>query len=241
MLPMSAPVLLPQSGKALDIDAAVDALVLGKPNRLHRGAAVQGESAQGRAVDAQELRRLLLGVEQRGGPPRVGGRCALTHPHLLPIYHHNPNPHYRRRLDHTTPMTARVLDTRVARYTRDVTTAPRRPGDQSYDGLIVQADLPDGWHLPSRFPGGRGRRGRRRRLPSRTRRSTAAGATSSTRPRRPACSSASSASSSPSPRRCALAGSSTSRGGRVIPSPAKTSAPCRPRASRRRSTSACSP
>ena len=33
--------------------------------------------------------------------------------------------------------------------------SPRRPGDQSYDGLIVSADLPDGWHLPSRFPGER--------------------------------------------------------------------------------------
>src|SRR6218665_840909 len=113
MLPMSAPVLLPQSGKALDIDAAVDALVLGKPNRLHRGAAVQGERAQGGAGGGQEPCRLLLRVEQRGGgggggagggggggggggkagelrgprpeeegggaPPRVGGRCALTH------------------------------------------------------------------------------------------------------------------------------------------------------------------
>ena len=36
-----------------------------------------------------------------------------------------------------------------------MTAAPRRPGDQSYDGLIVSADLPDGWHLPSRFPGER--------------------------------------------------------------------------------------
>jgi len=36
-----------------------------------------------------------------------------------------------------------------------VTAAPRRPGDQSYDGLIVSADLPDGWHLPTRFPGER--------------------------------------------------------------------------------------
>lgn len=33
--------------------------------------------------------------------------------------------------------------------------SPRRPGDQSYDGLIVAADLPDGWHLASRFPGER--------------------------------------------------------------------------------------
>jgi len=30
-----------------------------------------------------------------------------------------------------------------------------RPGDQSYDGLLVQNDLPEGWHLPSRFPGER--------------------------------------------------------------------------------------
>src|SRR6218665_2894554 len=142
MLPMPAPVLLQQSGKALDIDAAVDALVLGKPNRLHRGAAVQGESAQGRAVDAQELRRLLLGVEQRGGPPRVGGRCALTHRDLLGIYDHSRNRSYSLRLDHNTPMTARVLDTRVARYTRDVTTAPRRPGDQSYYPLIVPSHPP---------------------------------------------------------------------------------------------------
>lgn len=34
------------------------------------------------------------------------------------------------------------------------TTSPQR-GDQSYDGLLVQADLPDGWYLPSRFPGER--------------------------------------------------------------------------------------
>jgi len=34
-------------------------------------------------------------------------------------------------------------------------TAPNRPGDQSYDGLLVQADLPSGWYLPSRFPGER--------------------------------------------------------------------------------------
>lgn len=27
-----------------------------------------------------------------------------------------------------------------------------RPGDQSYDGLLVADDLPEGWHLPSRFP-----------------------------------------------------------------------------------------
>ncbi|MFF2387888.1 hypothetical protein [Agromyces sp. NPDC058104] len=32
---------------------------------------------------------------------------------------------------------------------------PRRPGDQSYDGLLLAEDLPDGWHLPSRFPGER--------------------------------------------------------------------------------------
>ena len=30
-----------------------------------------------------------------------------------------------------------------------------RPGDQSHDGLLVQNDLPEGWHLPSRFPGER--------------------------------------------------------------------------------------
>lgn len=30
-----------------------------------------------------------------------------------------------------------------------------RPGDQSADGLLVQADLPAGWYLPSRFPGER--------------------------------------------------------------------------------------
>jgi hypothetical protein len=34
-------------------------------------------------------------------------------------------------------------------------TAPRLPDDQTYDGLLVQADLPPGWHLPGRFPGGR--------------------------------------------------------------------------------------
>lgn len=32
---------------------------------------------------------------------------------------------------------------------------PRRPGDQSYDGLLLAEDLPDGWHLPCRFPGER--------------------------------------------------------------------------------------
>ena len=30
-----------------------------------------------------------------------------------------------------------------------------RPGDQSADGLLMQADLPAGWHLASRFPGER--------------------------------------------------------------------------------------
>lgn len=35
------------------------------------------------------------------------------------------------------------------------TSSGHRPGDQSYDGLIVQDDLPDGWHLPDRFPGER--------------------------------------------------------------------------------------
>lgn len=34
-------------------------------------------------------------------------------------------------------------------------TAPHTPGDQTYDGLLVQDDLPAGWHLPSRFPGER--------------------------------------------------------------------------------------
>jgi len=34
-------------------------------------------------------------------------------------------------------------------------TAPRLPGVQTYDGLLVQADLPVGWHLASRFPGER--------------------------------------------------------------------------------------
>ncbi|WP_411721001.1 hypothetical protein [Mycetocola sp.] len=30
-----------------------------------------------------------------------------------------------------------------------------RPGDQSYDGLLVADDLPDGWYMPRRFPGER--------------------------------------------------------------------------------------
>ncbi|MEJ3403928.1 hypothetical protein WDJ51_04225 [Rathayibacter sp. YIM 133350] len=30
-----------------------------------------------------------------------------------------------------------------------------RPGDQSHDGLLVADDLPEGWYLPSRFPGER--------------------------------------------------------------------------------------
>ncbi|WP_394553103.1 hypothetical protein ACDF64_01930 [Agromyces sp. MMS24-JH15] len=30
-----------------------------------------------------------------------------------------------------------------------------RPGDQSFDGLLVPEDLPEGWHLPNRFPGER--------------------------------------------------------------------------------------
>jgi hypothetical protein len=34
-------------------------------------------------------------------------------------------------------------------------TVPRLPGDQTYDGLLVQADLPPGWHLANRFPGER--------------------------------------------------------------------------------------
>lgn len=33
--------------------------------------------------------------------------------------------------------------------------APHRPGDQTYDGLLVPDDLPAGWYLPSRFPGER--------------------------------------------------------------------------------------
>ena len=34
--------------------------------------------------------------------------------------------------------------------------APKpRPGDQSYDGLLVADDLPEGWYLPGRFPGER--------------------------------------------------------------------------------------
>ena len=36
-----------------------------------------------------------------------------------------------------------------------MSTTPRRPGDQTYDGLLVQDDLPAGWYLPSRFPGER--------------------------------------------------------------------------------------
>jgi hypothetical protein len=36
-----------------------------------------------------------------------------------------------------------------------VSTASHLPGDQTYDGLLVQDDLPAGWHLPSRFPGER--------------------------------------------------------------------------------------
>jgi hypothetical protein len=36
-----------------------------------------------------------------------------------------------------------------------MSTAPHRPGDQTYDGLLVQDDLPVGWYLPSRFPGER--------------------------------------------------------------------------------------
>lgn len=36
-----------------------------------------------------------------------------------------------------------------------MSTTPPRRGDQSYDGLLVQADLPEGWYLPSRFPGER--------------------------------------------------------------------------------------
>ena len=36
-----------------------------------------------------------------------------------------------------------------------MSTAPHRPGDQTYDGLLVQDDLPAGWYLPRRFPGER--------------------------------------------------------------------------------------
>jgi hypothetical protein len=32
---------------------------------------------------------------------------------------------------------------------------PPLPGDQTYDGLLVQDDLPAGWHLANRFPGER--------------------------------------------------------------------------------------
>lgn len=43
------------------------------------------------------------------------------------------------------------LLTRLARMAQP----SARPGDQSYDGLLVQDDLPEGWYLPSRFPGER--------------------------------------------------------------------------------------
>jgi hypothetical protein len=36
-----------------------------------------------------------------------------------------------------------------------MSTVPPRPGDQTFDGLLVRDDLPSGWHLPSRFPGER--------------------------------------------------------------------------------------
>ena len=36
-----------------------------------------------------------------------------------------------------------------------MSTALPLSGDQSYGGLLVQADLPPGWHLASRFPGER--------------------------------------------------------------------------------------
>lgn len=36
-----------------------------------------------------------------------------------------------------------------------MSTAPRLPGDQTYDGLLVPDDLPAGWYLPRRFPGER--------------------------------------------------------------------------------------
>lgn len=34
-------------------------------------------------------------------------------------------------------------------------TTPLTPGDQTYDALLVQDDLPAGWHMPNRFPGER--------------------------------------------------------------------------------------
>ena len=36
-----------------------------------------------------------------------------------------------------------------------MTATPPRPGDQTYDGLLVPDDLPEGWRLPDRFPGER--------------------------------------------------------------------------------------
>jgi hypothetical protein len=36
-----------------------------------------------------------------------------------------------------------------------MSTALSLPGDQTYDGLLVQDDLPAGWHLANRFPGER--------------------------------------------------------------------------------------
>jgi len=36
-----------------------------------------------------------------------------------------------------------------------MSTAPRLPGDQTYDGRLVPDDLPAGWYLPNRFPGER--------------------------------------------------------------------------------------
>lgn len=48
----------------------------------------------------------------------------------------------------------RQLSELLTRLARMAKPSPR-PGDQSYDGLLLQADLPEGWYLPSRFPGER--------------------------------------------------------------------------------------
>jgi hypothetical protein len=36
-----------------------------------------------------------------------------------------------------------------------MSSMPRAYGSQSYDGLLVEGDLPEGWYLPRRFPGER--------------------------------------------------------------------------------------
>ena len=36
-----------------------------------------------------------------------------------------------------------------------MSTVSHTPGDQTYDGLLLQDDLPAGWYLPRRFPGER--------------------------------------------------------------------------------------